>query len=107
MTEQEIKDKVTDYISYADIDWDDIENYGKIEFELYNGNIIFEGNITHYNDKTKPGCGCCYGTFDVEGDITVCEEDEPCVLHYEEKDFEYEFITDYYSYYGVRESDFY
>ena len=106
MNYEEIKDLVTDYISYMDIDYEDIEDGGKIDFELKNGDVLFEGKISSYKDNTKLGCGCISGSFDVEGVITVLTEDGEKKIDYNEKDFYYEYITDYYSYYGVKQSDF-
>jgi len=106
MNNEEIKDLVTDYISRMDIDYEDIENGNKIDFEMNNGDVLFEGKVSSYKDNTKPGCGCDSGSFDVEGVITVLTEDGEKKIDYDEKGFGYEYITDYYSYYGVKQSDF-
>ena len=110
MTEQEIqeiKDKVTDHISYMEFSEDEIEGGCDVEFELDDGNIYFEGKIV--NSHCKDFGGCYTYIYDVEGTINVPDDnqkDEFIDIDYEESGFKDEFIYDYYSYYGVSQSDF-
>ena len=108
---EEAKELVTDNIGdfTADFDEEDIEGGRSFEFELNDGEICFKGSITNVKDKTRVGGGCDYLLFDVDGDITIMDVENGEVLQtapYYEKEFEAEFITDEWTYYGVRQSDF-
>ena len=103
-----LDDKINDVLCNYEFDWDKLESHIPIDVEGFAGeNTYLTLKPTHFS--TSRGCGAETGTcdFDIEIQLYNPLNGNEIIIEDSMSDVEVgEDIYDYYSYYGVRQSDF-
>ena len=103
-----LDNKLEDVLYNYDYDWDKLESGQEIEVEMFAGENTYL-TLKPSNFSTSRGCGAKTGTcdFDIEIQLYNPLNGNEIIIEDSMSDVEVgEDIYDYYSYYGVRLSDF-